>query len=218
SQVSEGRLVLGIGLSHQIVVEAMWGLSYEKPLRHMREYLDVLMPILDGQPANATGETITGHGAIDVPAPRPSVVLAALGPKMLELAGRVADGTATWMVGPATLQDHIVPLMNSAAEGADRPTPRALVALPVCVTANADAARAKAANDFAIYGQLPSYRAMLDREGAAGPEDVAIIGSADEVATRIAALFDAGATMFSASEFGDTEELSATRELLVSLL
>ncbi len=218
SQVSEGRLVLGIGLSHQVVVEGMWGLSYEKPLRHMREYLDVLMPILAGQPANASGETITGRGAIDVQAQRPEVILAALGPKMLELAGRVADGTATWMVGPATLRDHIVPVMAAGAEAADRATPRALVSLPVCVTQNADSARAKAAKDFAIYGQLPSYRAMLDREGAAGPEDVAIIGSVDEVATRIAGLFEAGATMFTASEFGDADELSATRELLVSLL
>ncbi len=218
SQVSDGRLILGIGLSHQVVVEGMWGLSYEKPLRHMREYLDVLMPILAGQPANASGETITGRGAIDVPAPQPSVVLAALGPKMLELAGRVADGTATWMVGPATLRDHIVPVMAAAAEGAGRPTPRAIVSLPVCVTQNAAAARAKAAKDFAIYGQLPSYRSMLDREGAGGPEDVAIIGSADEVAERVAGLFDAGATMFTAAEFGNADELAATRELLVSLL
>ncbi len=218
SQVSDGRLVLGIGLSHQVVVEGMWGLSYEKPLRHMREYLDVLMPILEGEPANAAGEVITGRGAIDVAAPRPTVVLAALGPKMLELAGRVADGTATWMVGPATLKDHTVPVMAAAAEAADRPAPRVLVSLPVCVTDNVGAARAKAATDFAIYGQLPSYRAMLDREGAGGPEDVAIIGHADEVATRIAGLFDAGATMFTAAEFGDSDELAATRDLLISLL
>ncbi|MFV1989331.1 MAG: TIGR03564 family F420-dependent LLM class oxidoreductase [Acidimicrobiales bacterium] len=218
SQVSGGRLILGIGLSHQVVVEGMWGLSYGKPLRHMREYLDVLMPILEGQPANAAGEVITGRGAIDAPAPRPTVVLAALGPKMLELAGRVADGTATWMVGPATLRAHTLPVMAAAAEAADRSAPRALVSLPVCVTENVDVARARAAEDFAIYGQLPSYRAMLDREGASGPEDVAIIGSADEVATRISDLFDAGATMFSALEFGDTDEKSSTRELLVSLL
>ena len=97
------------------------------------------------------------------------MIVAALGPKMLELAGTVADGTVTWMTGPATLASHTVPMITAAAERAGRPAPRIVASLPICVTADADAARERAAKDFQVYGFLPSYRAMLDREGAAGP-------------------------------------------------
>ena len=124
SQVGNGRLVLGIGLSHQIVVESLWGLSYDRPLRYMREYLAALGPLLEGEESAATGEVVTAVGAVDVVAPAPELLVAALGPKMLELAGRVADGTVTWMVGPKTLADHIVPTISAAASAGDRPPPR----------------------------------------------------------------------------------------------
>ena len=104
---------------------------------------------------------------------------------MLDIAGRMASGTITWMTGPATIEAHIVPTIRAAAAEAGRPEPRVGVGLPVCVTDDADAARAKAAEQFAIYGHLPSYRAMLDREGAAGPADVAIVGTASEVAAQV---------------------------------
>src|SRR4051794_36148327 len=91
---SGGRFTLGIGLSHQMVIENMFGLSFDKPLRHMREYLAVLVPLLNGEPADFDGETISTHAAIDAPErPRTPVIVAALGPKMLELAGTVTDGT-----------------------------------------------------------------------------------------------------------------------------
>ena len=217
SQVGPGRLVLGIGLSHQIVVESLWGLSYDRPLRYMREYLAALGPLLNGEQSDATGEVVTALGAVDVAAPAPELLVAALGPKMLELAGRVTDGTVTWMVGPKTLADHIVPTISTAASAADRPPPQIAVALPVCVTEQPDEARERAAAEFVMYGTLPSYRAMLDREGVAGPEDIAIIGSADEVAARLAGVDAAGATTFAASEFGTPDERAATRELLISL-
>lgn len=218
NQVAGGRLILGIGLSHKVVVENMWGLSYEKPLRHMREYLDVLMPLLSGESANSDGEVISGHGSYDLPSSKPLVSIAALGPKMLELAGRVADGTSTWMVGPKTLVQHTVPIISAAADAAGRDAPKILVSLPICVTQDVASAKERAAKEFALYGQLPSYRAMLDREGAVGPEDVAMIGSADEVAERVAGLFEAGATTYVAGEFGNGDERAATRELLISLL
>ena len=94
------------------------------------------------------------------------VLLAALAPKMLALAGSVADGTVTWMAGPKTVRDHIVPSIQAAAEAAGKPKPRVVVGLPIAVTDDVPAARAAAAKRYAVYGQLPSYRAMLDREGA----------------------------------------------------
>lgn len=216
---SGGRFTLGIGLSHQVVIEGMFGLSFDKPLRHMREYLDVLMPLLQDGKADADGETISTHAAIDVADRKPCPVLvAALGPKMLELAGAVTDGTVTWMTGPATLASHIVPVITAAAEGAGRPAPRVVVSLPVCVTNNADAVRERAAKDFQVYGFLPSYRAMLDREGAAGPADVAIVGDEATVTKEIGRLADAGATEYIASIYGNHDERAETRALLKSML
>jgi 5,10-methylenetetrahydromethanopterin reductase len=217
AQATGGRFTLGIGLAHEVVVEAMWGLSFDKPLRHMREYLAVLMPLLQGEAAGFAGETLTGRGAIEVPADPPPVLVAALGPKMLELTGRQADGTITWMVGAATIADLTAPTINAAAEAAGRPPPEVVVALPVMVTDDVEAGRARAAEEFAVYGTLPSYRAMLDREGVAGPEDLAVVGNADEVATRLAAVVDAGATTFVASEFGRRDDRAATREALIAL-
>src|SRR6185295_1507470 len=108
------------------------------------------------------------------------ILVAALAPRMLALTGRVADGTVTWMTGPKTLRDHTVPRIREAAEKAGRPAPRVVVGLPIAVTRDMAAARVTAAQQFQIYGALPSYRAMLDREGAEGPADVALVG--DEAA------------------------------------
>jgi F420-dependent oxidoreductase-like protein len=216
---SGGRFTLGIGLSHQIVIESMFGLSFDKPLRHMREYLDVLMPLLTDGKAEVDGETISTHAAIDVPDRiTPSVIVAALGPKMLELAGRVTDGTVTWMTGPETLSSHIVPIITAAAERAGRAAPRVVASLPICVTNDADAARDRAAKEFQVYGFLPSYRAMLDREGAAGPADVALIGDEATVTKQVGRLADAGTTEFVASIIGNRNERAETRALLKSMI
>ena len=115
-----GRLALGIGLSHQIVIQDMYGHSFEKPARHMREYLAVLVPLLDGEPADFDGETVHAHIGLSVPRSRPRVplLLAALAPQMLRLAGTRADGTILWMTGPATVRDYIVPTITAAASEA----------------------------------------------------------------------------------------------------
>src|SRR6478672_5376543 len=120
----DGRLLLGIGLSHQVVIESMFGLSFEKPARHMREYLSVLVPLLHGEPAEFDGETISTHASLAIKGvDAPPVAVAALGPLMLKLAGRMADGTVTWMTGPATLTEHTVPTISAAATEAGRPAP-----------------------------------------------------------------------------------------------
>ncbi|HEX8803590.1 MAG TPA: TIGR03564 family F420-dependent LLM class oxidoreductase [Acidimicrobiales bacterium] len=214
-----GRLVLGIGLSHQVVIEGVFGYSFDRPARHMREYLRALLPMLRGEQVSYQGDTVSvsTFGPLDVRAPAPPVLLAALAPQMLRLAGTEADGTATWMVGPATLADHVVPSITAAAAEAGRPAPRVSVSLPVSVSEDVDAAREAAARTFAIYGQLPSYRAMLDREGATGPADVAIVGDEDAVAAQIAAVADAGATEFVAAPYGSAAELERTWSLLSRL-
>ena len=139
---SDGRLLLGIGLSHQVVIESMFGLSFEKPARHMREYLSILMPLLNGEPVAYAGETLSTNATLGIEgvAP-PAVAVAALGPLMLKLAGSMTDGTVTWMTGPATLAEHTVPTITAAAADAGRPAPKVVVGLPVCVTDDPDGAR-----------------------------------------------------------------------------
>ncbi len=213
-----GRLTLGIGLSHKIVIEDMYGYSFDAPAIHMSEYLSVLLPLLDGQPAAFQGTTLRAGIGLSTPRPDPvPVLLAALGPRMLRLAGERTAGTVLWMTGPATVRDYIVPTITAAARAAGRPSPRVVCTLPVCVTDDPDAARARAAKVFAIYGQLPSYRSMLDREGAAGPADVAIVGDEDSVASQITALADYGVTDFVAGEFGKGHDAERTRALLRTL-
>src|SRR6185437_3023761 len=215
-----GRLVLGIGLSHKIVIEDMYGYSFDKPARHMREYLSILLPLLDGQPADFRGETVRAGVGLTTPRPgRVPVLLAALAPRMLQLAGQRTDGTVLWMTGPATVRDYIVPALTKAAAESGRPSPRVVCILPVCVTDDPDGARARAGRVFAIYGKLPSYRAMLDREGAEGTGDVAIVGDEDTVAAQIRALDEAGVTDFVAGEHSRAEdEKRRTRALLKTFI
>lgn len=217
---SGGRLTLGIGLSHQVVVENVFGASFDRPGRYMREYLSILLPLLDGEPANFTGEALKSStfGPLQVTAPAPPVLIAALGPAMLGLAGRMAAGTVTWMTGPTTIASHVVPTIRAAATEAGRPEPRVVVGLPVCVTDDPGEARNKAAETFAIYGDLPSYRAMLDREGAGGPADVGLIGTEAEVRAQIGQLAEVGATEFCGAPFGTAEEVKTSIDVLSSLV
>lgn len=193
---TNNRLTLGIGLSHKIVIEDMLGLSYDRPARHMREYLSVLMPALRGEALHFDGEHYRVHGLqLTIPGADPvPTVVAALGPVMLKVAGELADGTNTWMVGPRTMEDHIVRRLAAAADEAGRPAPRVVAGIPVALTHDADAAREKINAELAIYGQLPSYRGMLDREGAAGPADVAILGDENAFRTQLERFRNAGVT------------------------
>ncbi len=215
----DGRLALGIGLSHKIVIADMYGYSFDAPAAHMSEYLSILLPLLDGQHGGFEGKTMRASIGLSTPRTgRVPVLLAALGPQMLKLAGRRTDGTILWMTGPATVRDYIAPTISAAAEEAGRPAPRVVCILPVCVTDDPDAARARAAKVFEIYGHLPSYRAMLDREGAAGPADVAIVGDEDTVAAQITALAGDGVTDFVAGEFAAGADKQRTRDLLKTLI
>jgi len=217
---SGNRLTLGIGLSHQIVIENMLGYSFAKPGTHMREYLEILAPLVRGETVDFDGESLHGHlGLSPIDAQPCPILVAALGPKMLEYAARLADGTILWMTGPGTIESYTVPTITAAAAEAGRPAPLVAAGVPVCVTSDADAARDRAAHIFRIYGTLPSYRAMLDREGLDGPADLAVIGDEAAVASVIGRFGDAGVTDFAASEFGGSaDEKTRTRELLRTLV
>ena len=197
---SDNRFVLGIGLSHKMFIEDMLGLSYDKPARHMREYLDVLMPLLAGEQLDYSGDLYQVNCQVKVPgATAMPVVVAALGPLMLKIAGQLADGTTTWMTGPKTLAEHIIPAIRSAAGDAGKPEPMIVAGIPIALCQDVDAARAKLNKQLEIYGILPSYRAMLDREGVAGPGDIAMLGDEATLRKQIFALRDIGVTDFNAA-------------------
>jgi F420-dependent oxidoreductase-like protein len=220
SAASGGRFTLGVGLSHQLVIEGMYGYSFDKPVRHMREYLSALVALCQGENVSFEGETVTAKAQVSIEDAGPvPVLVAALGPKMLEVAARLTAGTVTWMTGPRTLGDHTVPTITAAAEAAGTGPMRVVGALPVAVTSDVDAQKARAAKVFQVYGFLPSYRAMLDREGVEGPADVALIGSEAEVVAGVERMRDAGVTDFVAVPFNvGNDEAAATREVLKGLV
>jgi F420-dependent oxidoreductase-like protein len=216
-----GRFTLGIGLSHRVVIENVLGLDYSKPIRHMREYLSVLMPLLsDGQVA-FQGEEYRVAARMNVPgATKPPVLVAALGPQMLRLAGRMADGTGTWMGGPKYLEQTAIPIITAAAREAGRPAPRVAAGFPIAVTTKVDSARESASKAFANYGRLPSYRAVLDIEGAPDAAGVAIVGDETSVERQLGHLAAIGVTDFNASPFaveGDPDALTRTYQFLSAL-
>ena len=218
-----GRLLLGIGLSHRPVVEDRWGMSFRAPAGHMDEYLTILQSLMSSGSVDFRGEHFNVSGEIarltDSP---PSVCVAALAPRMLRMAGSRADGTITWMVGPRTLDTHIVPRITAAAESAGRGAPRVCVGLPICVTDDRQDGFEAASSYFHRYGNLPSYRRMLDVEGVESPAEVAVVGNESEVETQLRAIADAGATDFLASIFPTGDDPSAsiarTREVLKVLV
>ena len=213
------RLTLGVGLSHEPMM-AQLGIGFDKPIRHLREYLTILMALMRTGRVDFTGATLACQAELfRPPQMQTPVVVAALGPQALKVAGALADGTTLAWVGPKTVREHIVPRIGEAAAAAGRPAPRIIATLPVCVTEDPESVRAAIATGLSMYGRLPSYRAMFEREGVDGPADVAIVGSAAEVRDRLHSLAEAGVTDFAASEFvRSPTEREATRALLCELL
>ena len=222
-EATGGRVTLGIGLSHKPTIEDRFGLSFDKPALHMQEYLSVLGPLIREHRVSFNGEMfnvdaeLAGMNAKSLP-----VVVAALGPRMLRIAGEMADGTVTWMVGRKTLETHIVPRITSTAKEAGRPEPRICVGVPVAVTDDTTGGTETAAGYFHRYGGLPSYRRMLDIEGAEHPAEMAIIGNEAEVERQVRAYADVGTTEVLASPFpvgnDGAASLARTRALLKSLV
>ena len=192
---SQGRFTLGIGLSHQVVIEHMFGLAYKRHLSHMREYLSVLKPLLAGEVVKYRGEEYHVNMSLKPPGATPvPIVMAALGPKMLELCGREATGTITWMAGAKALREHVVPRIIMAAKEGGCPPPRVIAGVPLAIASDVVAAREVATKVFAVYRTLPAYRAMLERGGAADPVEVALVGDPATVKGEMKRLEDIGVT------------------------
>jgi F420-dependent oxidoreductase-like protein len=218
---SAGRLLLGLGVSHAAVVEKRLGLSYERPARFAREYLEVLKPLLAGERVEHAGERFRLSVRLDSPsASPPPIFLAALGPVMLRLAGKVADGVALWPGAPRYLEEFAIPRIRSAARRAGRTEPRIACGLPVAVTGDPDRARASAGDFLARSAALPAYRRVLEREGAASPASLAVVGDDSAVAGQLDRLAALGVTDFTAVLFpleGDPDAGARTRRLLGDL-
>jgi len=215
-----GRLTLGIGLAHKSSVEESLKIPFARPARHMDEYLSVLLPALHDGRVSFEGDIWSGE--VDAvggpPVDAPSVMLAAMGPRMLELAGSRTDGTILWLSGPRAIEAQIRPPLAAAAEAAGRSAPRIVASVPVCVTDRPDEVRAFVATVLEGYNDLPSYRGVMDTEGAGGPADVSLVGDEATVRAGLEAFAAAGATDFAAVEIGlDADESARTRALLVDV-
>jgi F420-dependent oxidoreductase-like protein len=196
---SGNRLVLGIGLSHQVVIEKRLGLDFSRPVRHMREYLEVLTPLLRGEPVAHEGQCFRVRMTVSVAdAKAPPVLVGALGPQMLRLSARLADGVAIWLGGAEFLERFALAHLREASAAAGRPFPRVAVGLPIAVCRDRAAARAAAGRWLAASSALPSYQAVLARGGAAAPEDIAILGDEAEVRAQLARLAALGVSDFNA--------------------
>jgi len=213
--VVENRLTLGIGLSHEVMM-AQLGLSFEKPIRHLREYLSILMPLLEDGKVSFEGETLSCNAEIFKPVDqRPCVVVAALGPQALRVAGSRTDGTTLAWVGPQTIENHIVPVISEAAAKKGRAKPRIIATLPACVTDEPEKVRARISKTLLMYAKLPSYKAMFEREGVSEAGELALVGSAAEVEDAIGGLKQAGVSDYAATIFAlSKDDHIATRELL----
>lgn len=210
-----GRLILGIGVSHRWVVSDIFGYDFSAPAAYMREYLQVLLPALSGEPVDHHGPRITAVGQFNLPAAvSPPVVTAALGPRMLRIAGQLTDGTITTWAGPKAVEGHIIPTITAAAQDAGRPAPQVIVGLPVSVTSDAASTRERIARDFAMAAETPAYRAMLDLDHAESPADIAVVGDEDSVLAQLRRFADIGATEFSAFTFGDDATQARTLAVL----
>jgi F420-dependent oxidoreductase-like protein len=196
--VCGGRFTLGIGTSHDWVIEGMLGLSYERPAVQMRNYLEVLNAALDGPGAvDIENERYRVHSPIDVTDRRPNpVVLAALGPVMLRLAGEHASGTILWMADERAIAEHIVPRITKAAAGAGKPAPRVIAGIPVvlCRNAEVDDARARANRVLGHAEFCSNYQQLLDRGDATDVGDILAAGDESAVLERLRAFRDAGVT------------------------
>ncbi|MBS1836959.1 MAG: TIGR03564 family F420-dependent LLM class oxidoreductase [Actinobacteria bacterium] len=218
-QIIGPRLALGIGLAHKVSIETSLRIPFTTPAKHMDEYLSVLLPAMTDGSVDFTGDIWSGsiEGGAPVGAP-PSVLLAAMGPKMLRLAGSRCDGSILWLSGPKVIAERIKPALDLAAADAGRPAPRIVASVPVCVTDDAEGVKAVVGTFLAGYNDLPSYRGVMDAEGASGPADVSVIGDEAAVRAGLAAFAAAGATDFAPVEVGFTErDQAATRELLKEL-
>lgn len=210
STVCGGRFTLGLGLSHKMIVEEIMGLSYDRPVAHMEEYLSVLVPLLNRELSRHQGERYRVSVELSVPGEYGvPLVVSASGRHMLKLAGQYADGVHAWLVGIRSFQSHVMPCLTRAADEMNRKRPRVIVGLPIAITDDVARLKQQIDTQYEFQGLMPSHRSMLDREGAERVSDIALVGSEDEVEEKIRAFAEAGMTDFNGSIVGSDEEALA---------
>jgi 5,10-methylenetetrahydromethanopterin reductase len=209
------RVTLGIGVTYAAVSEGRYGIPYSTVVSLCSEELQALGGLLSpARSAEIAGELVTARATLAFDAPSPGLVVGALGPKMLQLAGKFSDGTVTWLTGTKAVAELIVPVVRAAAASAGRPAPRVIVGLPVCVTDDIEGTRSSVGASLVEGLARPSYRRMFAAEGVPEPVDIAFIGDETRVATRIEELAKAGATEFLADVRGNASERRRTRRFL----
>jgi F420-dependent oxidoreductase-like protein len=191
-----GRFTLGIGAASRQAVSASMGLSWDHPLAYTRDFIAGLQPLLAGEQADVDGEAVTTHAQLNITAADTPILLAALGPRMLELAGREVEGTTVGQCGPRTIATHIAPTVRAAADAAGRPPPRIMALIRICVTDDHASAYALAGETAARYRTVPSYATVQDMEGVGDPAELHLIGSWDHVLDGLARYAEAGVTDF----------------------
>jgi 5,10-methylenetetrahydromethanopterin reductase len=211
---TKGRFTLGVGVSHRHVVEDQWGYAYDRTAKRMEEYLTILAELMTTGEVHHDGPTAHANGSLSIPNEQVPVLVAALGPRMLDVAGRYSDGVITWMTGPRTLREHVVPRLQESADRAGRPPLRVVASLPVCITGDPVEARELAARMFIMYRSLPNYRRMLEREDVDDAGGVALIGSEDEVREQLDSLAESGVTDLNALVIGTPDEVEQTHQAL----
>jgi 5,10-methylenetetrahydromethanopterin reductase len=213
-----GRLTLGLGVTHPPVSQGWFGVPYRGIVDVCAEVLEVLNGLLGPERrADLDGEHVSSHIATTMQGPAPSVMLAGLGPRMVELTGRATDGTITWMTGPRTLGERITPALRAAAAAAGRPAPRIVVGIPVCVTDDPADARERLATGMERTATMPSYRRQVEAEGIEHPVDLVVLGDEATVSERLAGLAAAGMTELCANIMGSPEERARTRAHLAAM-
>lgn len=214
-----GRFTLGIGASTRGVVAEKMGLSWDRPLQFTREFIDGLEPLLAGETAAVEGEQLTVRTELNIDSVDTPILLAALGPKMLDLAGRRVAGTSVGQCGPRTIASYIAPTITEAAAAAGRPTPRIMALIRICVTDDHAGAYALANETAQWYRSIPSYSSVQDKEGLADPAELHLIGSWEKVLDGLGAYADAGVTDFRLEVAAHSEEArEATRDALAAHL
>ena len=220
SAMGRAGFTLGIGPSHESVVRGVYGMSYDHPGRSTEEYVRIVTALLRGEAIDFDGDDWTVHsdGRMARVAHTVPVLVSALAPRLLRVAGEVADGTVLWMAPARAIETHVAPRITAAARDAGRPAPRIVAGLPVAVHDDEGEARAVAASMFAGYGTLPNYRRILEIGGADGPADAVIVGDEAAVRAQLQGLLDAGATDIWAAVFPVGDDGRASRHRTTDLL
>ena len=189
-------LTVGLGPSHRHIVEDVYGLSYDHPGRSTEDYLRIYTGLMRGEEVEYDGQDWSVHSAKRMVAPSNPVpvLLAALSPRLLRVAGQYADGTIMWMAPPAAIESHVAPTIQKAAVSAGRSAPRIVAGLPVAVHPDVDEARAAAAESAVLYDQVPNYRRIMELGHVSSAAEASIVGDATSVRAQLEAILDAGAT------------------------